>query len=107
MIDALHRRAFAYHVVFDVYIGEQTLVLSLQPLEVARVFDSYSRDAGDRGDELQVVAVELIAGLSSVEIKHAQLATEHDQRHAHNGMRPRGDQALRGQRWIDCRVTGQ
>src|SRR6185503_15612983 len=51
MIDALHGGAFANHVVLDVHIGEQTFVLVLEPLEMARVFDGDGGDTRDCSDE--------------------------------------------------------
>src|SRR5690242_15514236 len=92
-IDALHRTALADHVVFDIDVGKQTFVFVFEPFEVTRVFDRDGGDAGDRGDELQVVLVEPVSGVRRIEIEHAEFAVEHYQRNAHHGVRTRFDEA--------------
>src|SRR6185503_9737294 len=84
VIDALHRCAFADHVVFDVYICKQPLVLRREPLKLSRILDRNSSNASDCRDELQVIAIESIVRQSGIEIQHTQRSVEHDQRHAHH-----------------------
>src|SRR5687768_18425928 len=102
MVDTLHCRTFADHVVLDVDVRQKAFVFIPEPLEMASVFDRHRSDTGDRSDELKMIPVEMIPGDGRVEINDAQLMIDHYQRHAHYGMRPRLDQTL-GRK---CRLRG-
>ena len=88
------RRAFAHQVVLDIEVGNQPLVFTDQPFDVARVFDGHRGDCGNRRHQLQVVLVKNGVGLSGVEVNHAQRSIEHDDRHAQDRRRAIADQTL-------------
>jgi S1-C subfamily serine protease len=107
MVNMLHRSCLADHVVLQVGISDQTLILAFERGDVANILD---RDRGDRrncGYQLQVVFIEAHIGNVSVQINYAQRVAVSDQRHAQERSRVRGHQAVSVQRLTFFRVTYQ
>ena len=80
LIHLSHQGAFAYHVVFDIRVRQQSLIFALQHSDVPRVLDRYRRDRGNRGHQLQMILIKLNSRLIRIEINHAEGALNHDQR---------------------------
>jgi hypothetical protein len=82
LINLLHRRAFANHVVFNIDVRAQTLILALQPLHVARVFQRHRGNTRDGRHQLQMIVIKDGGRLAGGKIDDSQGPTQHLERHA-------------------------
>ena len=68
--------------MLDIDFLLQTPVFTLQPFDVARVFERDGNHRGNGGQEMQVVFIQVGAGMCRVGINDSQLRTEDGERHA-------------------------
>src|SRR5262245_10038537 len=71
VIDFLHSRAFAHHIMLDAGINPKTLVLSGKVLQMLNVLDGYRSNGGYGGNRLQMVFIKPDGDVCCVEIDYA------------------------------------
>src|SRR5207249_11579857 len=67
-----HRRTLTHHVVLEIDVSEQSLVLAFEPFEMAGIFKGHRSDAGNCRHELQVIVVKMDLRLIRIQINYAE-----------------------------------
>jgi len=84
LVDVAHARALADHIVLQADLGAELPILDAQMFELSGVFDGDCGQAGDRGEQLEVVARERGGVIFGVEIYDTKRLVGGNQWHAKN-----------------------
>ena len=82
LVDVAHARALADHIMLQADLGAELPILDAQMFELSGVFDGDCGQAGDRGEQLEVVARESGGVIFGVEIYDAERLAGGHQWHA-------------------------
>src|ERR1700730_3212333 len=86
LVHLTHTRALANHVVLQVNLGLQALILASQELELSGVLYGNCGESGDGGEKLPIVFCERGAGICGIEVDDTERTTR--SRKGHTEERP-------------------